>query len=109
MSEYANESSLKQHGSRLVEVATENLRQNGDLETQFISLLKGIYLDYDRNIETVHGVFLEFTRKLYNTRIQEFLDVHRQVVAKEDGGKLTLSGQNLRDKLLTYHTQSKSE
>ena len=107
--EYANESSFKQHGSRLVEVATEKLRQNGDLETQFISLFKEIYLDYDQNRETVHGIFLEFTRKLCNTRIQEFLDVHRQVAAKKDGGKSTLSGQNLRDKLLTYHTISKSE
>ena len=105
VSEYANESSLKQHGSRLVEVATENLRNNNDLETQFISVLKDIYLDYSQNGETVHRVFLEFTRKLCNTRIQEFLDVHRQVAAKGDG-KSTLSGQNLRDKLLTYHTKS---
>ena len=103
--EYANESLLKEHGSRLVEVATEKLRQNSDLEKQFISLLKEIYQDYDENREAVHGVFLEFTRKLCNTRIQEFLDVHRQVAAK-DGGKSTLSGQNLRDQLLTYHTKS---
>lgn len=72
---------------------------------QFISVLKDIYLDYSQNGETVHRVFLEFTRKLCNTRIQEFLDVHRQVAAKGDG-KSTLSGQNLRDKLLTYHTKS---
>ena len=104
--EYANDSSIKQHGSRLVEVATEKLRQNGDLETQFISSLKEIDLDYDQNRETVHEIFLEFTRKLCNTRIQEYLDVHRQVAAKRDGDKSTLSGQNLRDKLLTYHTKT---
>ena len=105
--EYANESCLKQYGSRL-EVTTENLRQNSDIETQFISLLKEIYLDYDQNRETVHAVFLEFTRKLCNTRIQEFLDVHRQIAAKKDDGKTTLSGQNLREKLLTYHTNQNS-
>ena len=101
--EYANESSFKQYGSRLVEVATEKLRQNDDLETQFISLLKESYQDYDHNREMVHRIFMEITRKLCNTRIQEFLDVQRQIAAKKDDGASTLSGQNLRDKLLTYH------
>ena len=104
--EYANESSIKQYGARIVEVATEKLRQNDNLEIQFISLLKESYQDYDLNKEMVHRVFLEMTRKLCNTRIQEFLDVHRQVATKDDGAT-TLSGQNLRDKLLTYHTNPK--
>lgn len=105
--EYTNKSAFKQYGSRLVEVATEKLRQNNDLETQFISLLRESYQDYDENKEMVHRIFLEMTRKLCNTRIQEFLDVHRQV-AKKEGGESTLSGQNLRDKLLTYHVNPKS-
>ena len=89
-------------------MATENLHHNTHLEVQFITLLKEIYLDYDQNRDLVHTIFLEFTRKLCNTRIQEFLDVHHQVAAK-DGGQLTLSGQNLRDKLLTYHTKTNAE
>lgn len=102
--QYANEASLKQFGSKLVEVATTNLRQNSNLEVQFNSILQDVYNDYEDHKELVHNIFTEFTRKLCNTRIQEFLDAHRQLAAK-DGGKTTLSGQNLRDKLLTYHTK----
>ena len=41
VSEYANESSLKKHGSSLVEMATDNIiRKNSDLEAQFISSLR---------------------------------------------------------------------
>ena len=48
----------------------------------------------------MHEIFLEFTRKLCNTRKPEFFDVHHQVAAKNDGGKSTLSRQNLRDKIV---------
>ena len=87
-------------------MATENLWQNKDLETQFVTLLKECYEDYHRT-EIVHTIFHELTRRLCNTRIQEFLDVFRQVAATKDGGASTLSGQNLRDKLLTYHENPK--
>ena len=103
---YANELSFKQYGSKLVEIATEKLRQNNNLEIQFSSLIHESVSDHER--EAVHEVYLEMTRKLCNTRIQEFLDAHRQVTAKKDGGTETLSGQNLRDKLLTYHVNPKS-
>ena len=106
---YANESSLQQHGPRLVEVVSENLRQRCDLEEQFNSVLKDVYHSYDSHRAIVHEIYKEFTRKLCNTRMQEFIDVHRQLAAKKDSGKSTLSGQNLRDKLLTYHTNSKSD
>ena len=106
--EHANEQSLQEHGATLVAVVTKHLRQNNDLEEEFTTLLAEVYLDYVRNKEVVHKIYLEFTRKLCNTRIQEFLDVYRQLAAKKEDGKHTLSGQNLRDKLLTYHTNSKS-
>ena len=104
--EHTNEKSLQEHGSSLVGVVTAHLRQNKDLEKEFITLLTELY---SRNTEVVQKIYLEFTRKLCNTRIQEFLDVYRQLAAKKEDGKHTLSGQNLRDKLLTYHTSSKSQ
>ena len=102
--QYANETSFKDLGDSLVEVATKNLQQNGELEVQFNSIIQTVYKDFDQHKELVHKVFTEFTRKLCNTRLQEFLDAHRQMAAK-NSGKTTLSGQNLRDKLLTYHTK----
>ena len=97
---YANESSFTQHGSRLVEVATEKLRHH--LEVQFISLVKEIYLDYDQNRDTVHSVFLEFTRILCNTRIPEFLDVHRQVAA--NSVYLRTVSDTIKHKIYTFST-----
>ena len=101
--EHANAQSLQVHGSKLVAVTTEKLYQKSALKAEFITVIQEVYLDCDRDKEVVHCIYLELIRKLCNTRIHEFLDVHRQVAAKRDGGA-TLSGQNLRDKLLTYHT-----
>ena len=101
--EHATAQSLQVHGSKLVAVTTEKLYQKSALKAEFITVIQEVYLDCDRDKEVVHCIYLELIRKLCNTRIHEFLDVHRQVAAKRDGGA-TLSGQNLRDKLLTYHT-----
>ena len=101
--EHANPQALQVHGSKLVAVATEKLNQKSALKAEFITVIEEVYLDYDRDKEVVHCIYLELIRKLCNTRLHEFLDVHRQVAAKKDGGA-TLSGQNLRYKLLTYHT-----
>ena len=51
----------------------------------------------------VQNVYLELTRKLCNTRLQEFIDVYRRTAAKK-GGSSTIACQNLRAKLLTYRT-----
>ena len=97
--EHVNAPSLQQHGPKLVSVATENLEQNNALAVEFTTLLEEVYLDCGHNREAVRCIYFELTGKLCNTRIQEFLDVHRQLAAKKDGGTSTLSGQNLRDKL----------
>ena len=91
MLEHSNEQSLREHGATLVAVVTECLRQNSDLNEEFTTLLTEVYLDYAHNKEAVH-TFWEFTCKLCYTRIQEFLDVHRQLAAKKGDGKHTLSG-----------------
>ena len=91
---YANESSFKQYGSRLVEVASEQVRLNPELERHFTSLIRERFQDYTSTLkEAVQDIYLEMIRKLSNTRIQEFLDSHCQVAAKTDGSS-TLSGQN---------------
>ena len=61
--EFATESSLAQYGSKVVEVATENLKRNNDLEMDFNTILKEVY-NNDSTRELVHVIYTEFTRKL---------------------------------------------
>lgn len=96
-----NEEEFKKHGSKLVEVVTQQVHSNQELQEKFRS-----ELDINHCEESVKKVYLEMTRKLCNTRIQEFLDVHRQRAAKIEGSA-TIAGQNLRDTLLTYHVNPK--
>ena len=64
--EHANENALKKHGSKLVEVATHS---NKEIEVQFKHLVSK---DFEQS--AVQNVYLELTRKLCNTRLQEFID-----------------------------------
>lgn len=61
----------------------------------------------DKESKAVAAVYNEFIRKICNTRLNEFIVVHKQLTAVEDG-KASLTGQNLRDTLLTQHVQLKS-
>ena len=61
----------------------------------------------DEESEAVVAVYNEFVRKLCNTRLNEFVVVQKQLTAVKDG-KASLTGQNLRDTLLTQHIQLKS-
>lgn len=105
--QYANDDRIKEHGENLVKVASENVKHDKSFKTQFEKVL-------EKKIDCLHGmeeainsVFSEFIRKLYNTRLAEFLDSYRQKKAAEKGFA-TLSGQNLRDTLLSQHANLKS-
>ena len=54
----------------------------------------------DKESKAVAAVYNEFVRKIFN----EFIVVHKQLTAVKDG-KASLTGQNLRDTLLTQHVQ----
>ena len=60
------------------------------------------------NTEALDGVFQEMTRKLCNTRIQEFISWTKQKKAASKG-LATAVEQNLRASLLTQHTQLRSK
>jgi hypothetical protein len=76
------------------------VKQDKSLLEQFNKNL-GDKFDYlDDMKEIVISIYTEFTRKLYNTRLAEFVDCYRQAQAAEKGSA-TLSGQ-------TQHTNLKS-
>ena len=58
--------------------------------------------------EALDGVFQEMTRKLCNTRIQEFISWTKQKTAASKR-LATAVEQNLRASLLTQHTQLRSK
>ena len=58
---------------------------------------------HDIDSSAKDNVYQEMVCKLCNTRIQEFLSSQKQRMASEKGHAST-TGQNLRDTLLTHHT-----
>lgn len=73
----------------------------------FVSTLKqrlpDCIFDGECNL-AMNNVFEEFTRKLCNTRIQEFLSATKQEFAAKKGMASTVD-VNLRTSLLTSHTK----
>jgi type III secretory pathway component EscR len=57
--------------------------------------------------EAEENVYKEFVRKLCNIRIEEYFSSTRQKVASQKGNA-AMKEQNLRDKLLTHHTNLRS-
>ena len=88
----------------LLQVASHQLKSNQLLKPQFVSTLskrvEGGLTGYELAVDRVYQ---EMVRKLCNTRLNEFITSHQQSVARKKGSA-TLSGQNLRDSLLTQHT-----
>ena len=84
--------------------------QRTSLRDQFVTLLNEITpiaTDSDETSQAMKNVFDEMVRKLSNTRIQEFLSSQKQKLASSKGHAST-TGQNLRDALLTQHTNLQS-
>ena len=95
--ENANEEAYKRYGKSLVKISTEQIAHNQLLFEKFTTFIQSKVEGADITDTAITSVYTEFSRKLCNTRLNEFLDAHRQ------RGKTTLAGQNLRDTLLTHH------
>ena len=86
------------------------MKLDANLKDEFLSLVRcrlpGI-MDL-LSTEALDGVLQEMTRKLCNTRIQEFISLTKQKTAANKG-LATAVEQNLRASLLTQHTQLRSK
>lgn len=98
-----NENALQRYGSKLMEVTTHQLRADQTLEDKFKTLSEKLASSKENvtcfQVELT-SVYIELTRKLCNTRIEEFLSSHHQIHAAKQGN--ATSGQNLRDCLLSH-------
>ena len=74
-----------------------------DLRESFKTVLTQKLPNIETFNEVLESVFVEFTRKLCNTRIQEFVSSMKQQLATKKGVASTVE-VNLRNTLLTHHT-----
>ena len=95
------------YSTYLVKVTMTELTGNKVLFDCFVDALSKRVDVVDKESESVSAVYNEFSRKLCNTRLNEFIVVQKQLAAAEVG-KASLTGQNLRDTLLTQHVQLRS-
>lgn len=77
-----------------------------NVEEQFFELLQDQLQEMAAVIdrEIMSNVYHELIRKVCNTRIQEFISSTKQKMAAKKG-LASAVGQNLRDGLLSQHTQ----
>lgn len=102
--EVVNSDGFETHQDDLVKVAHLYLDAKApELRKKFEELLHEKLSEEVTSNDAICDVFTELNRKLCNTRVEEFISVKRQKIASQKGQAST-SGQNLRDNLLTHHT-----
>lgn len=104
-----NETGFKKYGTSLVQETTKFVCSGTKLKEKFSIVLKSCFESPECfKSSALDNVFNDFVSKLTNTRIQEFLDSFKASTAMKKG-TASVSGQNLRDTLLTHHVNSKSK
>ena len=104
-----NEAGFKEHGAELLHVVSSTLQKADHLKALFVDLLVIKVPEFDDLSQiSINNVYTDLIRKLSNTRINEFIDSFRQTTATHKG-MATLAGQNLRDSLLSYHVNLKTD
>lgn len=88
--ENANKEGFQRYGKNLVKVITEQVSHNQILFKEFQTFIEEKVTGVEITDRAVLSVYKEFSRKLSNTRINEFLDAYRQTAANEKG-KVTLA------------------
>ena len=80
------------------------MKTRTELKDIFKALLRDNMTSYSTlSSSAINKVYDELVRKLCNTRIEEFLSIQKQKFAS-DKGRASTSAQNLRDTLLTQHS-----
>ena len=104
----ANEEGIKQHGKHFIEIATQKVRSDNQLRKSFTDALAMKFDSLDGLSLAIDAVYAELLRMLCNTRLGEFMDSFNQIQVSKSG-TATLSGQNVRDSLLSQHVNMKTQ
>ena len=103
----ANNDGMKKHGKMIIEVTSLHVKSDPNLKKLFEQALLLSFDTLDPIREAATAVYTEFSRKLCNTRLAEFMDCFWRIQASQNG-LATLSRKNLRDTLLSQHVNLKS-
>lgn len=87
----------------MFQVAHSMIDKKGSLKRNFITLTNSLHSIEGDLTASKDIVYKEIVSKLCNIRIQEFLSAQKQRYAT-DKGCASMADQNLRDKLLSLHT-----
>lgn len=94
----------------LFQVTHAELNKDVSLKDEFKTALKLCLADFTMDLESEEAmdrIYYEFSRKLCNARIQEYISFTKQEFAAKKGLASTVD-TNLRAKLLTQHTNLSS-
>ena len=75
--------SFQRYGKNLVKVVSEQVSHNQLLIEQFQDFIRDKVIGAELTDSAIMSVYSKFSRKLCNTRLNEFLDAYRQTVATE--------------------------
>ena len=106
--EITNDSNFTKQGCSLLSGILEKVEDDdGTLRKLFMEAAQ-VKLPELQDISQVNLVFSELVRKLTHTRVEEYLNSFKnKAIAKK--GSASLSGQNLRDSLLSHHVTLKTK
>lgn len=92
-----------------LQITHQAFQNNEEIKSLFVAYFSARLPCYQFiSTQADDAVYMELTRKTYNTRVQECLDSTRQMEMAK-AGKGTLKGQNLRDNVLSHHVNLKSQ
>ena len=93
----------------MFQAAHDKIKSCTSLKLSFLSTLSDCLPNIDTfSKDAIDNVFTVFTRKLCNTRIQEFISSAKQQMASKKGLASTVD-TNLRPILLAQHTKLESK
>ena len=104
-----NEKGFHKYGKSLVQETFKFIRSGTKLKEKFSTVVANCLESTECfKPSTLDNIFKDFVSKLANTRIQEFLDSFKATTAIKKG-TASVSGQNLRDTLLTHYVNTKNK
>jgi len=106
---HCNEAGFRKYGKSLVQETVKLVHSQSQHKANFSAVLsKRLESTASYKSTAIDEIFDEFVSKVTNTRMQEFLDSFKATATMKKG-TASLSGQNLRDTLLTQHVNLKTK
>lgn len=95
----------KEHGQHMLEEAYKELEVDENLQSVFVTCVRKCHDESSVKSQLPSNILpdiqKEFSRKLFNARVNEYMTASVEVQL-EESGKVVTADQSLRDQLKTY-------